>query len=218
MVIQLIACTQLMFGVDSNLHLYHGSYTKHVPFAKRQSGGREFCSLFTAQQDSAQGPTLSTASFYNWHNGVICSPSCVPPKAVSVRRRVPLLIHTKAPHGLAEAPTVKMAYTVYLNPQLITATLWGGSYHAHFTAEEPASLRVSHITQPVGGKAGIEPRSAVPKHLQRCSGADDEKLYGYQCQSDLTTLTYSPRENSCRGIFPKSPYAPSSQLCSKISM
>ena len=121
MVIQLIACTQLMFGVDSNLHLYHGSYTKHLLFAKRQGRCREFCSLFTAQQYSAQGPTLSTASFDNRHNGVICSPSCVPRKAVSVRRRVPLLIHTKAPHGLAEVLAVQMAYTVYLNPHLIIA-------------------------------------------------------------------------------------------------
>lgn len=62
----------------------------------------------------------------------------------------------------------------------------GGCYHAHFTAEEPASF--PRVTQPVGGKAGIEPKSPVSKHLLRCPGADSEKLYGRHCQSDPNAI------------------------------
>lgn len=50
----------------------------------------------------------------NSHNGVICSPSCAPPtKPVSVRRSTHFPVHTKAPHGLAEALVVKMPHIVY---------------------------------------------------------------------------------------------------------
>lgn len=84
---------------SSAVYLLLNSSTQHMG-AGGQGGSHCLC---------PEGVPLS-----NSHNGVICSPSCVPPtQPVSVRRSMHFLIHTKAPHGLAEALVVKMPHIVY---------------------------------------------------------------------------------------------------------
>ena len=70
---------KLMFGVDSNLHLYHGRYMKHLLYTKCQGG----CRTLTARQDWLRGPNsalphpqtdtmVSSAHQAVYHQGSVC--------------------------------------------------------------------------------------------------------------------------------------------------
>ena len=146
-----------MFGVDSNLHLYHGRYMKYLLYAKCQGG----CRILTARQDWLRGPNsalprpLTDTMVSSAHQAVY-------PQGSVCEEEGALLIH--AEHSVDQQRPCEWSYTPM--SWLLSCPLhsWG-------------ACLISHVTQLVGGKAGIEPKSPVSKHLLRCPGTDRKAVW-----------------------------------------